>query len=212
MQRGELAKVARRRLRASVRFELRKFRFEDPSVFDEAGEVVYAGSRARSAGSGGGARCARGATNAYDPGRIVLRSADMGGRRQQRAPYSRILKEMIDRTSERDRNREDARRHEREGQQRHDANEHDANEHARWRLGTWRREHQLLPHYIALGLTEGGALPKTLSPASIRRAFHKRALECHPDRAASPQSAEEFRRARTAYDVLLKFYSHRDGS
>lgn len=48
-------------------------------------------------------------------------------------------------------------------------------------------------------------VPPDASQRAIKRAFRKRALECHPDRAAAGEEAastEEFVRVREAFDVL----------
>lgn len=42
----------------------------------------------------------------------------------------------------------------------------------------------------------------TATPDEIRRAFRRRALALHPDRNASAEAADEFRRLREAYDRL----------
>ena len=54
-------------------------------------------------------------------------------------------------------------------------------------------------YYRVLGVPPGA------SQRAIKRAFRKRALECHPDRAAAGEdeaSADEFVRLREAFDVL----------
>lgn len=52
-------------------------------------------------------------------------------------------------------------------------------------------------HYSVLGVSKDG------SADDIKRAFRKRARECHPDvRGDDPSATEEFKRVKAAYDVL----------
>lgn len=57
--------------------------------------------------------------------------------------------------------------------------------------------------YAVLGLTPGGAAPE-----DILKAYRRRAMECHPDRAPSPEESDAFTRrfleVRDAYECLKK--------
>eukprot|EP00971_Amphidinium_carterae_P022360 440934-Amphidinium_carterae.1 len=51
-------------------------------------------------------------------------------------------------------------------------------------------------HYAALGLQHGA------SAEDVRRAYHRLALQCHPDKNNSPDAAEHFRKVKEAYEAL----------
>lgn len=57
--------------------------------------------------------------------------------------------------------------------------------------------------YAVLGLSPGGA-----EPADIQKAYRRRALQCHPDRAVDPLEKESYARrfleVRDAYETLKK--------
>ena len=209
--RAEALKVARRRLRASVRLELRKLRYEEPGALDDAGEAVHQCRRARaaegvrSASEGRWGSCSRASDRLREYGRIVLRSAEAAGGRRHRAPYARLLDEARDRAR-----REEEKQEEKESEPgaRRRADDGRAGARRRTTTGARTARHHLLPHYLALGLADAdGAVPAHVPLADVRSAFRRRALECHPDRAPSPGGADDFRRARAAYDVLLKYHA-----
>jgi curved DNA-binding protein CbpA len=55
--------------------------------------------------------------------------------------------------------------------------------------------------YVILGLNDGGA---HVTQASIRKAYHKRALQIHPDKSKNEPlvATEEFKKLQKAYETL----------
>ncbi|MDP3998448.1 MAG: DnaJ C-terminal domain-containing protein [bacterium] len=45
-------------------------------------------------------------------------------------------------------------------------------------------------------------IDKNSSPEEIKKAYRKKALECHPDRNKSPQATQQFKEVNEAYEVL----------